>query len=120
MPAAQSARLDCAVIEVVFLAAPVPCRKCKWLCVTTKANGRIPMHGDCDTRFAMDELEPTELLGAMTNVARAFGPVAIDPPAPPCTPEEVGPCTACQHPTRRYGPFAQTRCTRCAQQRGTR
>jgi hypothetical protein len=35
------------------------------------------------------------------------------PPAPECSPSQVGPCAVCQHPTHRYGHGGNPLCVLC-------
>lgn len=98
-------------VVIQFLDEPEPCRECGEPCLTRTIGGKVPMHISCDNRT--DKREPADLAKAIVALVEAFPMVRMDPPAPPVRPRDVGPCTRCRLPTRRYGDYGGALCPGC-------
>jgi hypothetical protein len=99
---------------VTFLPGPQPCAVCGQPTVTRKTGKRMrqPLHPGCDRR-PVPALELYELVEVLTTLSNALGPLHLDAPPPPARPDQIGPCTRCRRPCRRYGEHAVTLCHRC-------
>lgn len=96
-----------------FLDTPKPCAVCKIPTVTVKHGKGMSqaLHVSCDRRPA-EELEDREVVELLALISAELGPVRmLLPPRP--TQLDVGPCTNCLAPTRRYGEHGTANCHNC-------